>query len=96
MTPRLCYLYQLYCKGTNTILTKFFGLQADGSTDCANVENELFTVHYPDPRSNDGKVNVHNRNFAVRQPLKLMVSNAMGLFKCLEAAMNFVGISESE
>ena len=49
---------------SSLLAAKFFSLQADG----ANVENELFTVQYFDPRSNDCndcKGHVHNRCFAI-------------------------------
>ena len=39
----------------------FFSLQADGSTDAGNVENELFLTLYFDLYTNDGKVHVHSK-----------------------------------
>ena len=38
--------------------SKFFSLQADGSTDAGNIEEELFMVLHFDPYSKDGKVHV--------------------------------------
>ena len=46
----------------------FFSLQADGSRDVSNVEDELFLVLYFDPYANNGKVHVHDIFFTVRQP----------------------------
>ena len=34
--------------------SKFFNLQADGSTDSGNIEEELFLVLHFDPYSKDG------------------------------------------
>lgn len=44
---------------------KFFSIQSDGSTDVANVENELFVALYLDPHAPDGKVHVRNRFLSV-------------------------------
>ena len=41
---------------------KFF-VQADGSTDTGNAEDELYTVQFFEPKSNDGQVHVHNKFF---------------------------------
>ena len=46
--------------------SKFFSLQADGSTDAGNIEEELFLVLFFDPYSKDGKVHVRDSFFTVR------------------------------
>ena len=45
---------------------KFFSIQANGSTDVGNVENELFLALYLDPDAPDGKVHVCSRFLSVR------------------------------
>lgn len=45
---------------------KYFSIQADGSTDCANKEEELFHALFFDPYADDGKVHVRSKFFAVR------------------------------
>ena len=47
--------------------SKFFSLQADGSTDAGNIEDELFLVLYLDYHSTKGKVCIVNTFFTVRQ-----------------------------
>ena len=44
---------------------KFFSIQVDGSTDAANVEEELFLVLHFNPYTEDGKVNVHSNLLCV-------------------------------
>lgn len=51
---------------------KFFSIQSDGSTDAANVENELFVALYLDPHAPDGKVHVRNRSSVSDNPHVLM------------------------
>lgn len=46
--------------------TKFFSIQADGTTDSANIEDELFIALYFDPT--DGKVHANDRFLTVRGP----------------------------
>ena len=46
----------------------FFSVQMDGSTDCANLEEELFLAIYFDPHSSDGSVHIRNQFMCVRQP----------------------------
>lgn len=70
---------------------KFFSIQADGTTDAGNVEDELFTVLYLDHSGSDGRVHVCSKLFAVRQPKS---GDAEGLFKCFEAAMSYVDIPD--
>ncbi len=73
--------------------SKFFSLQADGSTDAGNVEDELFLVLHFDPYSADGKVHVHDSFFAVRQ---LSRGTAQGLFDCLKRAVEYMGAADWE
>ena len=72
---------------------KFFSLQADGSTDAGNVEDELFLVLTFDPHAKDGKVHVHDRFLTVRQPKS---GNAEGLFECFKTALSYVGLANWE
>ena len=46
----------------------FFSLQADGSTDCATIEQELYLCLFFYPSAIDGRVHVRYLFFAVRQP----------------------------
>jgi len=46
---------------------KFFSFQADGSTDKAVIEQELYTVQCFDPKTDDGVVHVRNQYLCVRQ-----------------------------
>ena len=62
----------------------FFSVQMDGSTDCANLEEELFLAIYFDPHSSHGSVHVRNRFMCVRQPESV---NATGLYQCFNRAM---------
>ena len=68
---------------------KFFSIQSNGSTDAANVENELFVALYLDPHAPDGKVHVCNRFLSVRQPTR---ADAKGLLECFTRALDYVGI----
>ena len=49
-------------------IAHFFSLQADGSTDCATIEQELYLCLFFYPSSIDGRVHVRDLFFAVRQP----------------------------
>ena len=62
----------------------FFSVQMDGSTDCANLEEELFMAIYFDSHSSDGSVHIRNRFLCVRQPESV---DAAGLYKCFNRAM---------
>lgn len=62
----------------------FISVQMDGSTDCANLEEELFLAIYFDPHGSDGSVHVRNRFMCVRQPESV---DATGLYKCFNRAM---------
>ena len=54
------YIGQGLCENLTETLhkAKFFSLQMDGSTDCANIEEELFLAVYFDPYSSHGTVQV--------------------------------------
>ena len=67
--------------------SKFFSLQADGSTDAGNTEDEMFLVLYFDP---DGMIHVH---YSVRQPKS---GTAQGLFDCLKSAVKHMGATDWE
>ena len=71
----------------------FLSIQADGSTDAGNVEDELFLVLYFDPHSEDRKVHVRNQFLAVLRPKS---ANAEGLFECCTRALDFVGVANWE
>lgn len=71
--------------------TKFFSLQADGSTNAGNVE--LFLVLYFDAHVKDRKVHVHNRFLTVRQPKS---GNTEGLFEGFKNAVSHVGLANWE
>ena len=68
--------------------SKFFSLQADGSTDAGNVEDELFLILHFNPYLADGKVHVHDSFFTVRQ---LSRGRVQGLFDCLKNAVKYMG-----
>ena len=72
---------------------RFFGLQADGSTDAGNIEDKVFLAVYCDPRAADGRVHVRSKFFPVRCPAR---ANAEGLFVCLKAGLDYVGVSDRE
>ena len=46
----------------------FFSLQADGSTDCATIEDEMYLCLFFDSNGVDGRVHVRDVFFAVRRP----------------------------
>ena len=48
---------------------------------------------YFDPCSTNGRAHVRNQFLTVRRPKR---ANADGLFACLNAAMQYVGVSESK
>ena len=72
---------------------KFFSLQADGSTDSGNVKDEVFLAVYFDPYAKDGKVHVCSKFLTVRRPAR---ANVEGLFACLKAGLDYVGVSDWE
>ncbi len=67
---------------------KFFSIQTDGSSDIANVEEELFLALYCDPHGHDHKLHVRSRFLTVLQPKSV---NASGLFDCFSRAMDSSG-----
>ena len=73
--------------------SKFFSLQADGSTDAGNIEEELFLVLYFDPYSQDGKVHIHDLFFTVRH---LSSGTGQGLFDCVKKAVGYIGAADWE
>ena len=70
--------------------SKFFSLQADGSTDAGNIKDELFLVLYLDYHSTKGKVCIVNSFFTVRQ---LESGTGQGLFDCLRNAVEYIGVT---
>ena len=58
-----------------------------------DVEDELYTVQYFNPKTEDGQVHVCNNFFTVRQVKR---GDACGLFECFKAAMEFVGVTNWE
>ena len=68
---------------------RFFSIQADGSTDSGNIEEELFVALYFDSSGSNGKVHVRRKLLAVRQPHG---GDAKSLYDCLVAAMEYVEI----
>ena len=71
----------------------FFSLQMDGSTDAANIEEEIFLSTYLDVRDSDCFVHVRNNFLCVRQP---MSTTAVGLADCVTRALSYMGIDETE
>lgn len=70
---------------------RFFSVQVDGSTDAANIEEELFLTLYLDTKSQDGAIHVRNRFFCVRQCRN---ATGKGLFETLVRAMEYVGVKD--
>ena len=68
-------------------------IQADGTTDKGNIEEEMFHVVYCDFQLSDTKVQVYSRFLAVRQPTSV---NATGLFECFKHAIEYMNISEAD
>ncbi len=81
-------LYTTLPRSRELAKSKFFSIQADGSTDSGNVEEELYVVLYFDSSGSDGKVHVRSKLFAVRQ-LK-----AKSLFDNLVTAMEYVDVCD--
>ena len=73
--------------------SKFFSLQADGSTDADNIDKELFLILHFDPYSKDRKVHVHDSFFTVRQFSR---GTAEDLFDCLKRAVEYMGAADWE
>ena len=70
---------------------KFYSIQVDGSTDCANIEEEMFLAVYFDPKNSDGCVHVRNSYLCVKQPKSV---NASGLYDCVKTALAYLGLEE--
>ena len=64
----------------------------DGSTDCANIEEELFLAVYFDPYSSHGTVQVKNVYFFTKQPSSV---DAPGLYECLKNALTYLGVDQT-
>ena len=71
---------------------KFFSLQADGSTEASNIEEELFLILHFDPSSNDGKVHIRDSFFTVRH---LSSGTGRGLFDCVQKVVVYMGADQS-
>ena len=70
---------------------KFFGFQADGSTDKATIEQELFKIKYFDPNVDDSMIHVRNQLLCVRE---LKRRDAASHYDCFKSAMEYlVGMS---
>ena len=72
---------------------RFFSIQVDSSTDCGNIDEELFMVLFFDGLSEDGKVIVRDKFFAVRQ---LCRGTGQGLYDCFKQAMAYLDIPPAE
>lgn len=70
---------------------KFFSLQADGSTDCGTVKDELFLVVFLDSKAANKRLPVRKKFFSVRRPCQ---GDTRSLFECLEQAIKFVGLTD--
>ena len=70
---------------------KFFCIQVDTTTDCGNIEDELYMVVYFDPHTQDGAVQVRDRFLIVRRPSHC---DAKGLYECFERALTYVGVTD--
>ena len=67
----------------------FYSLQADGTTDSGNIEDELFLVVYLDHNAADRRIHIVNKFFSVRRPRS---GDAKGLFECLKQAVKYMGL----
>lgn len=65
----------------------------DGSTDVANVEEEIFLCTYLDISDSDGAVHERNSFLCVRQPKN---ANAIGLAECVSRALSYMGVEQLE
>ena len=68
---------------------RFFSIRVDSSTDCRNIDEELFMVLLFDGWSADEKVIVRNRFFAAQQ---LHRGTGKGLYDCFIQAMDYLEI----
>ena len=85
------YIAKVEQQNLADILSKahLFSLQADGSTDCATIEEELYLCLFFDSNAVDGRVHVRDLFLAVRQP---KATDAQGLYVCLEGALQYMGV----
>ena len=85
------YIAQSQREGLAEVLAKakFFSIQADGSTDSANIEDELFLVLYFDAHTQDGTVHVRSKFLTLRCPER---SDAKGLYECFVRALTYAGV----
>ena len=70
---------------------KFFSLLMDGSTDHANIDDEMFMAVWCDSNGTDEKIHTRTTYFYVGRPSTV---DATGLFKSLKDALLQLGISE--
>ena len=82
----IVYITQVQRELLVTVLAKakYFAIEADGSTDPGNMEEELFLVMYLDPHAKDGKIHIRDKFLAIRQAAS---ANVGGLFECLARAL---------
>ena len=70
---------------------KFFSLLLDGSTDTANIDNEVILAVWCDRDGRDEKVHTRMEYFTVVRPQSV---TAEGLLKVLESGLQVLGINE--
>ena len=89
----ISYIPKTYCKELERAMASvnFFSILADGSTDHANVENEVFLAFYFDHRSCDGRVRVRNKLLAIQQPKS---TTGKGLYHCRKQGLNYVQLDD--
>ena len=71
---------------------RFFGLKADGSIQTLETSKTKSSV-YCDPRAADGRVHVRSQKCFGQTPCR---ANAEGLFVCLKAGLDYMGVSDWE
>ena len=69
----------------------FFPLLLDGSTDMANIDNELMLIVWCDVNGSDEKVHTRSDYFTVVRPQSV---SGEGLFKVLESGLQGLGIND--
>ncbi len=85
------YIAETKRKELLTCLTQaqYFSLLMDGSTDVANVDDEIFLVLWCDNNCNE-KVKTKMNFFSVARPKEV---SGQGLFDCMECALTKLGVS---
>ena len=68
---------------------QFFSLLMDGSTDTANIDDEMFLVLWCDVDHDDQLVHTNMNYFCVSRPRKV---DGQGLFDCVEDSLRRLGI----